>query len=206
MIDNDDVRKLKVSELNRILPMVRKTIEKEKHINQIKKELNEKTDLLEKTDRSITQLNELPQLISEEAAKNLKQQFQLLKASQKEQKMQLESLIDLLNKELEEATAQWKFETSLYKSITSAIVTEGGFLKLAEIQEEFLKEYIYLLLFTDSFNNGIKLTMDTLFQYLDDKFYFYELVDNKFSATQAKILSFIDNGTADRTLFFKFFS
>ena len=128
MIDNNDIRKLKVSELNRILPMVRETIEKERHINQIKNELNEKIYLLEKVHESIIHLNELPSLLSN-ITEQQKNQFQILKESQKKEKEKLELSITSLNEELEEATAQWKFETTLYKAITSAIVSEqDGFL------------------------------------------------------------------------------
>lgn len=138
---NDFIRKQKVNELNRLLPMVRETIRKEKKINSLIDERDRKEEELEKVEKTISQLEFLIITLSEEKdfSKPALEEFQLVLDAQKKKQEELVIPIADYNTEIDKYTDEFEFETRLYKSITSIIATAGGFLKNEEIQEEFLE-------------------------------------------------------------------
>ena len=76
---------------------------------------------------------------------------------QNKRKNELIESINTYNSEIDELTNQWDLETKLYRSITSVIATDGGFLSSEEIQVEFIPEYLYLLVIDTSFNKKFTL-------------------------------------------------
>lgn len=167
-----DIRKWKVAELNRILPMVTETIKKEARLRQLGNEIEEKEDFLKEITKSIQYLKELPLLLSNvtEVTESFEQQISLLRQQQEDSKENLRTEIEACESEYERLTIEWKLETQLYRAILNVIATEGGFLLPEEIQEEFIKEYIYLLVFDNSFSN--RFDIEKLIK--GDKYKFYK--------------------------------
>ena len=149
----------KVSELNEILPQVRITIEKEKRIKKLKKELSKKSLSFD--------------------------------------------LIGSHKKEIEQLETQCDSENKYYKNVVEKIATSGGFLQRNDIQEEYLEEYIYLLVFDKSFNK--RFSIETLFCNSEIFNVFSDMVVNKFSIFKAEILEELYYERADKEMFLKLF-
>ena len=128
-----DSREFRKTELNRLLPSVNKTREKEAAIAKLEKKYR---GLIEKWARIIhfkanmhSQINSLLEEPDDE--------FKQIEASKKE----LEEKI----KNLKEA---YREETTYYKAFLLTIIKlkEEGILEETDIQTEYLEEYIYLIL------------------------------------------------------------
>ncbi|MCI7646650.1 MAG: hypothetical protein MSS59_00770 [Lactobacillus johnsonii] len=137
-------------ELNRILPMVRKSIEKERKINQLKKERKLKIDESERIQISIKRVETLQAEIKsmpdvQSKIEGIDENLVKLKNEQQSKEGTLNNEISSYNATIDMMENEWIFEHQLFQSIVSVLATEGGFLEETEIEADFLKEYIYLL-------------------------------------------------------------
>lgn len=202
-MEREIVRKLKVSELNRILPMVRETIVLERKINQLECKRDEDEELLEEVKKSIINIELILNTSQEVCAvtDNNKMIFQNLLCDQQKKAEDIAKRIDLINTEINEISDYWKIEIDLFKAILSIIVTAHGFVNKDEIQEEYLEEYIYLLSLDDEFHKRfIKGHFLKGKEALDE---FYRIISNRTNGM--KILNAIDEEKLDTTTFFKLF-
>lgn len=205
-IMGDIVRELKVSELNRILPMVRKTIEKERRLDELEGIQYENEAVLEKIKQIISTLESIPKVLEFSIAlKNLlvgwKNDSEI--DTQNKRKNELIELINTYNAEINELTNQLEFEIDFYRSITSVIATDGGFLSSEEIQIEFIPEYLYLLVIDTSF--GKKFTLRRFIKE-DSMDSFLELIRTNISNPHANdIADALEHGKFDPQMYFQLF-
>ena len=202
-MEREIVRKLKVSELNRILPMVRETIVLERKINQLecKREVDE--EFLEEVQKSIINIELILNTSQEVCAVTDKNKmiFQNLLCNQQKKAEDIAKRIDLINIEINEISDYWKMGIDLFKAILSIIVTAHGFVNKDEIQEEYLEEYIYLLSLDDEFHK--RFIRGNLFKGKEALDEFYRIISNRTNGM--KILNAIDEEKLDTTTFFKLF-
>lgn len=152
------IREAKVSELNRILPMIRKTINEQKNVDELKKQLVEQRNLFNSNQKEIEDLDQILErayLLGKTVNDDLKN-----KLHQKE-KMQKEfyDVIKNFEDQIKELETQIKFEKSLYSGIANLIAVKSrpafseelyGDFKVTDLQEEYIQEYIYLILYCDT--------------------------------------------------------
>lgn len=202
-MEREIVRKLKVSELNRILPMVRETIVLERKINQLECKRDEDEELLEEVKKSIINIELILNTSQEVCAVTDKNKmiFQNLLCDQQKKAEDIAKRIDLINIEINEISDYWKIEIDLFKAILSIIVTAHGFVNKDEIQEEYLEEYIYLLSLDDEFHK--RFIKGHLFKGKEALDEFYRIISNRTNGM--KILNAIDEEKLDTTTFFKLF-
>ena len=186
----DYARETKVRELNRILPMVRKSIEKERKINQLKKERIMKTSELEKTETFIERVKKLQTDIKsmpdvQAKIKGIDENLAKLKHEQQSKEETFNKEISSYNATINELETEWIFENQLFQAIASVLATEGGFLEETEIEEDFLKEYIYLLSMNIDYVYKQGLEVKTLLKEPKAIDKFYDLIDEKFDESTA---------------------
>lgn len=176
----NNLRKAKVNELNRILPMVTNTMRKERKILCARDELAEKVLEKNKVCQALKKVEEVPEIL-QNTSTDISGSSTLF-AKLEEKKKSLEEVIDEYTTTIEEISSEYEFEVDLYRSIAAIIATEGGFLKREEIQEKYIVEYIYLLLISD------KLSLDTLMFDFDDIFerYITNLSSQKLGSQMAE--------------------
>lgn len=181
----DYARESKLRELNRILPMVRKSIESEREINQLKKEKRLKIDELEKIEESIKRVEILQADIKrmpdvQSKIEGIDENLAKLKNEQQSKEETLNKEISSYNATIDVLETKWKFEHQLFQSIVSVLATEDGFLEETEIEADFLNEYIYLLSMKIDYVYKQGLKVETLLKepHAIDKF--FELIDEKF--------------------------
>ncbi len=176
----NNLRKAKVNELNRILPMVTNTMRKERKILCARDELAEKVLEENKVCQALKKVEEVPEIL-QNTSTDISGSSTLF-AKLEEKKKSLEEVIDEYTATIEEISSEYEFEVDLYRSIAAIIATEGGFLKREEIQEKYIVEYIYLLLISD------KLSLDTLMFDFDDIFerYITNLSSQKLGSQMAE--------------------
>lgn len=176
----NNLRKAKVNELNRILPMVTNTMRKERKILCARDELAEKVLEGNKVCQALKKVKEVPEILQNTSTDI--SGYSTLFAKLEEKKKSLEEVIDEYTATIEEISSEYEFEVDLYRSIAAIIATEGGFLKREEIQEKYIVEYIYLLLISD------KLSLDTLMFDFDDIFerYITNLSSQKLGSQMAE--------------------
>ncbi len=176
----NNLRKAKVNELNRILPMVTNTMRKERKILCARDELAEKVLEENKVCQALKKVEEVPEILQNTSTDI--SGYSTLFAKLEEKKKSLEEVIDEYTATIEEISSEYEFEVDLYRSIAAIIATEGGFLKREEIQEKYIVEYIYLLLISD------KLSLDTLMFDFDDIFerYITNLSSQKLGSQMAE--------------------
>ena len=164
----NNLRKAKVNELNRILPMIINTMRKERKILFVKDELSEKMLEKDQVCQALKKIEEVPEIL-QSTSKDMPGYSTLF------EKMKYTDTI-------KEISSEYEFEVDLYRSIAAIIATEGGFLKREEIQERFIVAYIYLLLISD------ELSLDTLICDLDDMLerYFLNLLSDKLGGQLAQ--------------------
>lgn len=169
----NNLRKAKVNELNRILPMIINTMRKERKILFVKDELSEKMLEKDQVCQALKKIEEVPEIL-QSTSKDMPG-YSTLFEKMKKKKKSLEDAIDEYTDTIKEISSEYEFEVDLYRSIAAIIATEGGFLKREEIQERFIVAYIYLLLISD------ELSLDTLICDLDDMLerYFLNLLSDK---------------------------
>lgn len=176
----NNLRKAKVNELNRILPMIINTMRKERKILCVKDELSEKMLEKDQVCQALKKIEEVPEIL-QSTSKDMPGYSTLFKKMEKKKKS-LEDAIDEYTATIKEISSEYEFEVDLYRSIAAIIATEGGFLKKEEIQEMFIVAYIYLLLISD------ELSLDTLICDLDDMLerYFLNLLSDKLGGQLAQ--------------------
>ena len=182
---DDYARESKVRELSRILPMVRNSIEKERKINQLKKERKLKIDDLEKIEVSIKRVEilqadvkRMPDIQSK--IEGIEENLVKLKHEQQSKEETLNKEISSYNATIDMLETEWNFEHQLFQSIISVLATEGGFLEETEIEADFLKEHIYLLSMNIDYAYKQRLNIETLFKEPKAIDKFFELIDEKF--------------------------
>ncbi len=181
----DYARKSKVMELNRILPMVRKSIEKERKINQLKKERKLKIDESERIQISIKRVETLQAEIKsmpdvQSKIEGIDENLVKLKNEQQSKEGTLNNEISSYNATIDMMENEWIFEHQLFQSIVSVLATEGGFLEETEIEADFLKEYIYLLSMNIDYAYKTGLKVETLLKEPNAIDKFFELIDETF--------------------------
>lgn len=176
----NNLRKAKVNELNRILPMIINTMRKERKILCVKDELSEKMLEKDQVCQALKKIEEVPEIL-QSTSKDMPGYSTLFKKMEKKKKS-LEDAIDEYTATIKEISSEYEFEVDLYRSIAAIIATEGGFLKREEIQEMFIVAYIYLLLISD------ELSLDTLICDLNDmrERYFLNLLSDKLGGQLAQ--------------------
>lgn len=176
----NNLRKAKVNELNRILPMIINTMRKERKILFVKDELSEKMLEKDQVCQALKKIEEVPEIL-QSTSKDMPG-YSTLFEKMKKKKKSLEDAIDEYTDTIKEISSEYEFEVDLYRSIAAIIATEGGFLKREEIQERFIVAYIYLLLIFD------ELSLDTLICDLDDMLerYFLNLLSDKLGGQLAQ--------------------
>lgn len=176
----NNLRKAKVNELNRILPMIINTMRKERKILCVKDELSEKMLEKDQVCQALKKIEEVPEIL-QSTSKDMPG-YSTLFEKMKKKKKSLEDAIDEYTDTIKEISSEYEFEVDLYRSIAAIIATEGGFLKREEIQERFIVAYIYLLLISD------ELSLDTLICDLDDMLerYFLNLLSDKLGGQLAQ--------------------
>ena len=176
----NNLRKAKVNELNRILPMIINTMRKERKILCVKDELSEKMLEKDQVCQALKKIEEVPEIL-QSTSKDMPGYSTLFEKMKKKTKS-LEDAIDDYPDTIQEISSEYEFEVDLYRSIAAIIATEGGFLKREEIQEMFIVAYIYLLLISD------ELSLDTLICDLDDilERYFLNLLSDKLGGQLAQ--------------------
>lgn len=186
----DYARELKVREFNRILPMVRNSIEKERKINQLKKERKLKIDESEKIQVSIKRVKILQAEIKsmldvQSKIEGIGENLIKLKDEQQSKEESLNKEISSYNATIDVLETKWKFEHQLFQSIASVLATEGGFLEETEIDADFLNEYIYLLSMHIDYAYKKGLKVETLLKEPKAIDRFFELIDEKFDNEKA---------------------
>ena len=176
----NNLRKAKVNELNRILPMIINTMRKERKILCVKDELSEKMLEKDQVCQALKKIEGVPKIL-QSTSKDMPGYSTLFEKMEKKKKS-LEDAIDEYTATIKEISSEYEFEVDLYLSIAAIIATEGGFLKREEIQEMFIVAYIYLLLISD------ELSLDTLICDLDDMLerYFLNLLSDKLGGQLAQ--------------------
>ena len=195
----DYARDQKVRELNRILPMVRKSIEKERKINQLKKERRLKIDELEKIEISIKRVEILQADIKrmpdvQAKIKGIDENLVKLKHEQQSKEVELNAEIFSYNATIDMLENEWIFEHQLFQSIVSVLATEGGFLEETEIEADFLKEYIYLLSMNMDYAYKKGLKVENLLKEPKAIDKFFELIDERFDEEKANKIEALIEG------------
>ena len=186
----DYARKTKVKELNRILPMVRKHIKKERKINQLKKERGLNIDELEKIEASIKRVKMLQADIEgmpdvQSKIEGIGENLIELKSEQQSKEETITKEIFSYNETINMLETEWKFEHQLFQAISSVIATEEGFLEETEIKKEFLEEYIYLMSMKIDYAYKRGLKIETFLKGSDSEDKFFELIYEKFGEDTA---------------------
>lgn len=152
---NDYTRNFCLSEFNRLLPMVRETIKKERKIAKLEHEYAVKNATYEKSHESLQLIDALTAsnsaliIIPDSVLKDMSTLQKQLADNIKE----LEKAKSTLDETISNLTAEWKIELDLYRAITKFIRSHlhavenkpFGFIRAQDIQDEYLEEYIYLL-------------------------------------------------------------
>lgn len=196
--DFEYARKLCVSELNRILPMVRETIKKQQSLNKLLDEKEDKEKELRNLNEIIQHLMNLILLLSDD--NDMISKCEALKKVKEEEKEKLKSSIYTIDEIVSGLEYRLDFEKKLYKSVFQLIASKKNhiFLDKNELKEEFLKEYIYLLVCDPILTKGNFFIGNC---YTD----FCEMVNKKYTPAQAKILETIENEEQNESLFFELF-
>ena len=210
----DYVRNFCVSEFNRLLPMVRGMLIREKKERLLQGDYEFQKGQLKAVDKKLElcyAIKEmLPDCITELPVLRKKALEQI--TSHEEKKKEYSSRIEENESIIEEYSCMWAFDSKFCKTIISFIVSVSdnssadgmnGFLRAEDLQEEYLVEYIYLLVMEGSFSPTLR--MDTLFEDSNAKSAFYDMVNKNCSTEQATILEAIEKQEANRHLFFKLF-
>lgn len=184
---NDYTRNFCLSEFNRLLPMVRESIKKERVIDKLQDELNSRTDTYENVEEALKNLDWLlSNLPSNELTAEQKTIFIKLKEHFEKKKSKHHTIIVDLNDRISRLTEQYSIEKNLYMATMKLILsnldrytTPNGFVKVQDIQTEYLEEYIYLLSLYDSFSPS--LTIDDLFVDSQSKLAFFTSISKKYS-------------------------
>lgn len=194
-MQNEYIRNMRVNELNRLLPMVRNTIKKEREYASLAQKLDEQEEKLKKVGDILDSIEFL--LKNDLIEKSDKEYISLVKGNLESVKEKLSHEVDELCVKVDNLEDELDFETGLYKRCTVALAVSGGFLFSNEIKKDFIQEYIYLLLMPSDFAN--RLTMKKLFM-PEANMIFKVLVQNE-------ILTVLEEGDSDsrRHLFDKLF-
>lgn len=193
-------------ELNRILPMVRKTIAKERRVIDLRNKGEEEVELLEKIEQAIEMISDLPELLEKVSTTKIESsKIQLIKKELEEKKEQIEAELDEYEVALEENRECCDFENDYYKSVIKGLYTSEGFLSIGDIKEEYLEEYVYLMMIEDNHRN-LMLNIGNLFKDTSSRMKFHELLDKRLSSEKKYILlNAIGKKQVDKGLFFKIF-
>lgn len=184
-MQNEYIRNMRVNELNRLLPMVRETIKKEREYASLAQRLDEQEEKLKKVGDILDSIEFL--LKNDLIEKSDKEYISLVKGNLESVKEKLSHEVDELCVKVDNLEDELDFETGLYKRCTVAIAVSGGFLFSNEIKKDFIQEYIYLLLMPSDFAN--RLTMKKLFM-PEANMTFKVLVQNE-------ILTVLEEGDSD---------
>lgn len=149
-----NTREFKVSEINRILPMIREILKKEKELNNLREELENKRKSLGYFCSELEDLNSAKKVSNLD--ESLKQQLEIFIKKKEERSNE----IDLSIKECEIKVTSLETQINLEKRIIFAIAdvvaktTKQKFLdnrnfygifEISELQKEYVQEYVFLL-------------------------------------------------------------
>ena len=189
-------RQFYVSELNRILPMVRSTICKFEEFYQLCDEWEKKRDELGRIKASINYSNKLSETLSkvEISADFIEPELSTLITNLNARMQMLEDTMPDYKQKANSLHEEIKFEEEYYSKILA--IVEPGFLKKDDIQDEYIKELAYLM--SGKIENG----SDEFFDDLVTKTNFYIRLDTEYP--QAK--EFVLNSENTRAKFYEIFN
>lgn len=145
-----DIRENKVSEVNRILPMIRETINKQKNIKGLEEKLEQQENFCNQLNKELKGLRSTINVV--ELDETAKKRLEKIKEDKEKTKEKVVILIEDYEHQIRELKAQIDFEDALYSAIGNAI-TIGvpsdsplcGAYDITELQEEWIEEYVYLI-------------------------------------------------------------
>lgn len=159
-------KEFRISELNRILPMVLDTLVK-KHQFEV---LNARYKNLGDEYRSVTkQIDKLSSLLDEfedSSGISFEEEIEFTQKrllELKQRSANLEQSLATCKDEIHDLRGQYYLEKAVYAGIVTNLGVLGGFLPKEEIKAEYLSAYIYLLSLTDGFAYHV-ITMSNLFE------------------------------------------
>jgi len=185
------LNEFKKTELNRLLPSVKKTREKETAIVE-----------LEKKNRGI--IEKWANIIHFKA--NIQNQINALLEEPSDEFKKIEASKIKLEKKINNLKKAYQAEITYYKAFLLTIINVKGegVLEEADIQTEYLEEYIYLILL---YYHKIKekYIVNYFFKTKKDQEEFFKLVNEKYSNPDASVFKTLETGKSEGKLFFSLF-
>lgn len=211
---NDYTRNFCLSEFNRLLPMVRETIKKERKIAKLQNEYSVKNATCEKLHESLHNIDALTASISTLSIipDSVLKDINALQKQLVDKNSELEESITLLQHMIANLSNEWKIEIDLYRAITKFIrsylhAVENkpfGFIRSQDIQDEYLEEYFYILSLYVTFEPSF--TFESLCFDKTCQLAFLCKIQKKYSRNLAmQLKSLINNYEFKRNVFFELF-
>lgn len=185
---------IQIVEFNKMLSMIRDTIEKEFHRRKLIRELQGYNELLVKNLYNLQSLEiALKRFYSNE---NVKYELKKITKQKQEENVQINWFIESYKKKIKDINNKLESEKNFYKDTIEGFLHKNseGLIPLNQVKDEYLKEYIYLALvseigITDIFcGNSKKLSNN---QFLDE---FFGLLVKKLSYEKAVLILSIFEG------------
>ncbi len=159
-------KEFRISELNRILPMVLDTLVKKHHLELLTARWRNLGNDYRLVTKQIDKLSLLLDEFEDSSSISFKEEIESTQKRLLELKQRssiLKQSIATCKNEIHNLREQYHLESDVYKGIVSNLVVRGGFLPKEEIKAEYLSAYIYLLSLTDRFGYHV-ITMANFFE------------------------------------------
>lgn len=159
-------KEFRISELNRILPMVLDTIVKEHRLELLTARWQKLGDDYRSVTKQIDKLSSLLDEFEDSSGISFQEEIEVIQKilSKLEQTSStLEQSIDTCKDEISILREQSILERRFYEAVVSSLFIPDGFVSTEEINKNYLSSYIYLLSLTDGFGHHA-ITMSNLFE------------------------------------------